>query len=47
MDKLSNESLILLDDKGTKTNLSIDYLEKQSFYILYETDYQVLLSRIN
>ena len=47
MNKLRDKSLILLDDKGTKTNLSIDYLKKQSFYILYETEYQVLLSRSN
>ena len=43
--KLHNKSLILLDDKGSKTNLSIDFLKKNSFKIIFETDYQVLLSK--
>ena len=42
---LHNDSLILLDDKGTKTNLSINFLLKNNFYILYETRYQILLSK--
>ena len=42
---LHTNSLVLLDDKGTKTNLSIDFLINNNFHILYETDYQVLLSK--
>ena len=45
IDKLHTKSLILLDDKGSKTNLSIDYLKKNNFKILHETMYQVLLSQ--
>ena len=45
IDKLNNNSLVLLDDKGEKTNLSINYLIKKNFFILYETTYQVLLSK--
>ena len=41
---LVNNSLILLDDKGEKTNLSIDYMLKNNFKIINETDEQVLLS---
>lgn len=43
--KLHNESLILLDDKGSKTNLSINFFKSNNFKIIYETDYQVLLSK--
>ena len=43
--KLHNKSLILLDDKGSKTNLSINFLTKNNFKIIYETNHQVLLSR--
>ena len=42
--KLHDKSLILLDDKGSKTNLSIDFLTKNNFKIIYETNHQVLLS---
>jgi len=42
---LHSKSLVLLDDKGTKTNLSIDYLLSKDFHILFETKYQVLLSQ--
>ena len=45
IEKLHDKSLILLDDKGSKTNLSIDFLKKNSFKIIFETDYQVLLSK--
>ena len=37
-------SLVLLDDKGSKTNLSIDYMLKNDFKIINETKEQVLLS---
>ena len=43
--KLHDKSLILLDDKGSKTNLSINFLLKNNFKIIFETDYQVLLSK--
>ena len=43
-DKLNNNSLVLLDDKGSKTNLSIDYMLKNNFRIINETKEQVLLS---
>ena len=45
--KLSKGSMVLLDDKGSKTNLSIDYMLKNNFKILNETDQQVLLSLEN
>ena len=41
---LHKKSLVLLDDKGTKTNLSIDFFIKNNFKIIHETNYQVLLS---
>ena len=43
--KLHDKSLILLDDKGSKTNLSINFLKKNDFKIIYETNHQVLLSK--
>ena len=43
-DKLSKNSLVLLDDKGSKTNLSIDYMINNNFKIINETEQQVLLS---
>ena len=42
--KLHKNSLVLLDDKGSKTNLSIDYMLNNNFRILNETKEQVLLS---
>ncbi len=45
INKLTRRSLILLDDKGSKTNLSIDFLLKNKFKIIFETEYQVLLSK--
>ena len=45
IDKLHDKTLILLDDKGSKTNLSINFFKKNSFRIIYETSYQVLLSK--
>ena len=44
IDKLKDGSLVLLDDKGDKTNLSIDYMLKNNFKIINETREQVLLS---
>ena len=46
IDKLSNNSLVLLDDKGGKTKLSLDFLLKNRFKIILETKYQLLLTRI-
>ncbi|MDA8537075.1 class I SAM-dependent methyltransferase [Candidatus Pelagibacter bacterium] len=37
-------SLVLLDDKGSKTNLSIDYMLKNNFILINETNEQVLFS---
>ena len=41
---LKKDSLVLLDDKGSKTNLSIDFMLKNNFKIINETKQQVLLS---
>jgi hypothetical protein len=41
---LKKNSLVLLDDKGDKTNLSIDYMLNNDFKIINETKQQVLLS---
>ena len=41
---LHKNSLVLLDDKGNKTNLSIDFMLKNNFKIINETKEQVLLS---
>ena len=43
--KLHNKSLVLLDDKGQKTNLSIEYMINNKFKIINETKQQVLLSK--
>ena len=42
--KLKRSSLILLDDKGGKTELSVNYLIKNNYKIINETYEQVLLS---
>lgn len=47
IDKLHSKSLILLDDKGAKTNLSIDYYKKKRFTVINETKNQILFSRFN
>jgi len=41
---LKEGSLVLLDDKGSKTNLSIDYMLGNNFKIINETREQVLFS---
>tara|TARA_B100001971_G_C17773107_1_gene325933 strand:+ start:93 stop:491 length:399 start_codon:yes stop_codon:yes gene_type:complete len=46
IDKLNNNSLVLLDDKGGKTKLSLEFLLKNEFKIILETKYQLLLTRI-
>ena len=45
LNKVHINSLILLDDKGSKTNLSIDFMIHNDFHIIYETNYQVLLKK--
>ena len=45
LDKLHFNSLILLDDKGAKTNLSIDFYKKNGFKIINETKNQILFSK--
>ena len=46
LEKLQKNSLILLDDKGAKTNLSIDFYKKNGFKVINETKNQILLSKI-
>ena len=45
MNKMHQNSLILLDDKGSKTNLSANYLKNNNFVTLFETNYQILLGK--
>jgi len=42
---IHKRSLILLDDKGSKTNLSINFLLQNNFKVIYETNYQVLFEK--
>ena len=44
INNLKKDSLVLLDDKGSKTNLSIDFMIKNNFRIINETKEQVLLT---
>jgi len=44
--KLNKNCLVLLDDKGDKTNLSINYMLENNFKIINETKEQVLLSLV-
>ena len=44
INNLHKKSLVLLDDKGLKTKLSINYLIDNGLKIINETDEQVLLS---
>ena len=44
INNLSSGSLVLLDDKGAKTNLSLEYMLKNNFKIINETREQILLS---
>ena len=46
LDKLCSNALILLDDKGAKTNLSIDFYKNNGFKIILETENQILFSKI-
>ena len=42
--KLKKNSLVLLDDKGTKTKLSAKYLLENNYKIVNETNEQILFS---
>jgi len=44
IDKLKKNSLVLLDDKGVKTKLSVKYMQENNFEIINETENQVLLT---
>ena len=46
INKLHLNSLILLDDKGAKTNLSIDFYKKNGFKVINETENQILFSKV-
>jgi hypothetical protein len=41
---LSENCLILLDDRGSKTKLSSNYMQKNGLKIINETDKQLLFS---
>ena len=45
INKLHDKSLVLLDDKGSKTTKSVNYLLEKNYKIIYETNYQYLISR--
>lgn len=45
INKLHQDSLVLLDDKGLKTNLSLKFLKENNYEILRETNFQILLSK--
>ena len=45
IDKLHLNSLVLLDDKSAKTNLSIDFFKKNGFKTINETKNQILFSK--
>ena len=44
-EKLSNNALILLDDKNTKSKLSMRFLSESGFKIIQDTENQVLYSK--
>ena len=46
IDKLGENSLVLLDDKGAKTLYSKDFFVKHDFNVLAETENQLLLSKM-
>ena len=45
LSKLSDKSLVLLDDKGAKTIYSINFFNKNGFSIIGESTNQVLMSK--
>ena len=46
IDKLHPNSLVLLDDKGAKTNLSIDFYKTNRFEVINETENQIFLKKM-
>ena len=42
---LNSDGLVILDDKGGKTDLSIPFFLKNGWKIIFENDQQVLLSK--
>ena len=47
INKLNNNSLILLDDKGAKTLYSLDFFLKNGYKIIFESKNQLLLSKVS
>ena len=45
INKLHQKCLIILDDKGLKTNLSLGFLKENKYEVLKETNFQILLSK--
>ena len=45
IDKLKDNSLVLLDDKGAKTLYSSEFLIKNNFNLIDESNNQLLFSR--
>ena len=45
IDKLNENSIVLLDDKGAKTLYSKNFFVKNGFKILLESNNQLLLSK--
>ena len=45
INKMSDNALILLDDKGSKTLYSLDYFLNNNYKIISESKYQILLSK--
>ena len=43
--KLNKKGIILLDDKGKKTELSFPFLTSKGWEVVFESDQQILLSR--
>ena len=47
IDKMNSNGLIMLDDKGQKTELSIPFLISKGWKIIFETDHQVIFRKVN
>jgi hypothetical protein len=45
INKMNENGLILLDDKGSKTELSIPYFKSLGWETVLETNQQIILSR--
>ena len=44
--KMNERGLIMLDDKGLKTELSLMFLQNMNWRVKYESDQQIILSKI-